>query len=255
MKSLKFKIPFESYRVGVGDGVMTLPLSLTEVSGLPRLGDRTYEAIREAILSGAFRPGAKLTVDHLVARLGVSRTPVKEALIRLEREGLVRIVPRHGAFVVRLTAADAADLYDLREVVEGLAARRAAERMDAAALSELDSLLEQSRACLGEPNYARYSHLDVAFHSAIAKASGSPPIQQVLESLRSQTRLLMATSVTLAGRLERSYAEHREIVEALRTGNAERAEQVARAHIRAVRDAVLEYLRGADGPTASAFPE
>lgn len=220
-----------------------MSLSLDEVATLPRLVDRTYEAIRGAILAGVFAPGTKLTVAKLVAKVGVSPTPIKEALIRLEREGLVRIVPRRGAFVVRLTVDDAAELYDLREVIEGLAARCAARRMDGAALWELESLLEQARACLSKPDYVRYSDLDVAFHAAVARASGSTRVRQVIESLRLQTRLLMATSVTLPGRLESSYGEHRAIVEALRSGDPDRAEKAARAHVQAVREAVLEHLR------------
>ena len=221
---------------------------LQELSDLPRVGDRTYEAIREAIVSGSLAPGTKLTVDHLAHRLGVSRTPVKEALVRLEREGLVRIVPRHGAFVARLSVPDVEELYDLREVCEGLAARRAAMHARREQLAELEELLARAEQCVRSQDRVRYSDVDVLFHGAIARMSGNGRLVEVLEGLRSQTRLLMAASVVLPGRLQRSHQEHRRIYEAIAGRDPRRAEAAARAHVRAVRRAVLAHLNGAQAP-------
>ena len=222
---------------------------LTELTSVPRVGDRTYEAIRLAILSGRFAPGSKLTVDHLARQLKVSRTPVKEALVRLEREGLVRVIPRHGAFVEQLSRSDVEELYDLREVCEGLAARKAATRATEADLARLRELVDQAAQCVRDGDRVRYSDLDVAFHGLIVEMSGSRRLTQVLEGLRSQTRLMMATSVVLPGRLRLSHQEHQALLQALSAREPARAEEVARAHVRAVRAAMLEHLDGA-GPSA-----
>lgn len=228
----------------VGNGTAATP---------PRLGDHTYEAIRQAILSGLFAPGSRLTVDAVANRLGVSRTPVKEALVRLEREGLVRVVPRRGAFVAMLSAEEVLELYDLREVLDGLAARKAAERITPQELATLARYLRRADKCAATGDLTRYSDADLAFHQAVRQASKSPRLVEMLENLRDQTRLLMSTSILLEGRLQRSIEEHRRIYEALRRRDGPAAEEAARAHMRAARQAVEEYVRSRSGAGAAAL--
>lgn len=220
----------------------------------PRLGDHTYEAIRQAIISGVFAPGSRLTVDAVAKRLGVSRTPVKESLVRLEREGLVRVVPRRGAFVAMLSAEEVLELYDLREVLDGLAARKAAERITPQELAVLAGHLRRADKYAAAGDLARYSDTDLAFHQVIRQASKSPRIVEMLENLRDQTRLLMSTSITLAGRLQRSIDEHRQIYEALRRRDGAAAEEAARAHMRAARQAVEKYVRSRSSSGPSSLP-
>ncbi len=218
------------------------PPDLEQITATPLVGDRTYQAIRDAILSRVFAPGSKLTVDVVAKRLGVSRTPVKEALVRLEREGLVRMVPRHGAFVATLAPEEVLEIYDLREVLEGLAARKAAQRVTRQHLARLATLLRKTEAHAAAGDLTLYSDVDLLFHQTIREASGSPRLIDTLENLRGQVRLLMSTSIVLPGRLEKSVQEHRRIYEALKRRDPEAAEEAARAHMRASREAMASYL-------------
>ncbi len=216
------------------------------------LGDRVYQAIREEILAQAFAPGARIRVEHFTRTLGVSRTPVLDALRRLEAEGLVSTVPRQGIYVVEFTRRRAEELYAVRGALEGLAARLAAARV---AAGELDrSVIEQLRALIAEQSegvrsgdLARFSRADIAFHSGVLSASGNETLARSLEAIYGQILVLRLRTLNLAERAAPSVAEHTRVLRAIEAGDGAAAEAAARAHVELVSADAARVLAALGG--------
>jgi DNA-binding GntR family transcriptional regulator len=217
---------------------------------LPSLGQRrtvgelTYQAIRAAIVARRLKPGTRLVVDDLAEELSVSRTPVKEALGKLEREGLVVMHPHRGARVATITMRDIEEIYALREVVEGLAARLAAQAIDQGDIARLRSLIEEGQEALAAQDYHTYADVDLRFHGLIRRASGNQRLQRIMESLDGQIHILITTSAAVPGRGTASVDEHRRVVEALEAGDPRAAEEAMRAHVAHARAAILAHWGG-----------
>ena len=207
-----------------------------------RLIDVVHEALRDAIAGGVLPPGTRLREAAIAQQYGVSVTPVREAMRRLEREGLVAVSPHRGAMVSVFTARDIANLYEIHEVLQCRAARHAAAaaHCDFAAL---EALLAAMAAVLDEPDQREFNRLDLAFHRAINDMGGNPQLADLIE--QTHRRILsqrIRLAVHLPGRPALSHAQHHELFIAVRTGDADRAEMLTRAHIRSVRDAVVRLL-------------
>ncbi|MDR7417911.1 MAG: GntR family transcriptional regulator [Armatimonadota bacterium] len=211
--------------------------------GRTTLAHEAYRALRSAILDRRLPAGRKLVVRVLAEDLGLSPTPIKEALAALEREGLVVAVPHRGYHVPQITPHDVEELYALREVVEGLAAARAATRGDERLAAQLDRLLERQRLCVRTGDVQHYGDLDVAFHRVLREASGNARLVRVAESFNGQIRLLISTSAQLPGRLPLSLQEHEAIVRAVKLGDGTAAETAMRHHVRQAGRALLAHLR------------
>jgi len=156
-----------------------------------------YLAVRAAIVDGRFPPGQKLVVRVLAEELRRSQTPLKAALAALEREGFVIAIPDRGYFVPRTDGEDLRQIYELREVVDGIAARNAAQsdsRLELVGI--LRNLLAQQHRCVELGDLRRYSDLDVLFHSAIWQACGNPRLIQIAENLLGQLRIGSATTAS-----------------------------------------------------------
>lgn len=210
--------------------------------GRTTLSREAYRALRSAILDRRLRAGRKLVVRVLSEDLGLSPTPIKEALTALEREGLVVAVPHRGYHVPHITPHDVEELYALREVVEGLAASRAARLSDARVSAQLDRLLDRQRVCVRAGDVERYGDLDLAFHRTLREASGNARLSRVAEAFDGQIRLLISTSAQLPGRLPSSLQEHVAIVRAIKAGDSQAAEAAMRHHVRQAGKAVLAHL-------------
>ncbi|MFA1545981.1 GntR family transcriptional regulator [Actinomadura chokoriensis] len=202
------------------------------------LTEQSYLRLREAILQRRLPAGARLSVPAVARRLGVSRSPAREAIARIAAEGLATFVPRKGAVVARITAADLLEIYELREVLEGLAARLAAERIAADGLAGLRALLDRHRAAVEDGDVARHMELDQAFHRALRHAAGNRRLLEPLDRLQAQVRIAMDTTHRSPGGMPQALAEHEEILAALRDHDAVRAEAVARAHIIRLRQSI-----------------
>jgi DNA-binding GntR family transcriptional regulator len=208
--------------------------------------DRAYEALRGGILAGRYGFGERLGEIEVAEELGLSRTPVREALRRLGSEGLVDVLPNRGARVRTWTAQDLEETYELRAVLEGLGARRAALRQDDATLAELDVLagemvrVDPSLGHRPPGDFADLAALNARFHALIITASGSAQLGATLAG-RVQLPLVMRTyrRYTPAA-LARSHAHHREIVDALRARDGTWAESVMRSHVLAARAVLME---------------
>jgi DNA-binding GntR family transcriptional regulator len=207
------------------------------------LGIQAYQGLKRLILDGRAAPGEKLNEMELAGALGISRTPVREAINRLEKEGLVQIFPQRGAFVVQFSEKDVFDLFLLRENLEGLAARLAATRITESSLARLDSCMSGFREPFGDKAIRRYAREDFKFHQGIVVLSDAPRLIGLVSSLHDHIRMFRLTSRGLPDRMSSSLAEHRQIINALRRRDPEQSEKRMRQHIRRVRDGVMKNLR------------
>ncbi len=192
---------------------------------------KVYDELQEAILSGALQKGESLTELSLSEKLGVSRTPIRGALGRLSEEGLVSLVPNRGAVVVGITKEDIIDIYRIRMRLEGLASAMAAEKITEKGKQALIENIELSEFYLQKHDTEHSKELDTLFHKTIYEASGSRTIERILSDLHRNTKGYRKVSLTMPGRLECSAAEHREILDAILSGNAAEADRLTSLHV------------------------
>ncbi|MBM9504091.1 GntR family transcriptional regulator [Actinacidiphila acididurans] len=206
-----------------------------------------YDHVRGAILDGSLAPGSRVTVRPLSEQLGLSPTPIKAALAALERQGFLIAVPHRGYFVPETGTDDLLELYELREALDGIAARRAAVAPDHARMAvQLSRLLVRQRKAIEAGNLHSYGELDLAFHRLIWEGSGSRRLIPIAENLIAQVRLGNRLSAQAPGRLPVALDEHEAILEAIRTGDPRAAEQHIRLHVRQAGHALRRYLGAQD---------
>lgn len=208
------------------------------------LEEKVYLALEDAILSGEYKRGDALTEMSLCKKLGVSRTPVRSALHRLSEEGLIEVAPNRGAIVVGMNDEDLADIYKIRIRLEGLASSMAAERMSDEEKRALAEAVELSEFYLGKGDVEKLKELDTSFHIIIYKASGSRTLSKILSELHRNIRSYRKLSLTVPGRLEKSIEEHKEILEAIQSGDAKRADEITSRHIENAMNNMIIATKG-----------
>jgi DNA-binding GntR family transcriptional regulator len=207
----------------------------TDIIARTTLADRVLEQIAEAIVQGTLAPGAPINEVELSSRLGVSRAPLREAIFRLEAKGLVKRTPHLGARVVDLQPNDLKDLFAIREGLEGMAARLAADAMSIAELDQLEQSLEAHRLQHDVASGTAYYQAggDQDFHFRIARGSNNQRLVQLLcEDMYSLMRVYRFRGSASPGRATQAHKEHQQILAALRRRNAQAAEDAMRRHIR-----------------------
>ena len=200
------------------------------------LGSRVYRTIRDDILEGKYHSGDELKEKNIGDELGVSRTPVREALRQLELEGLVSIVPNKGAFVIGVSLQDIQDIYEIRALLEGLCAKWAAINISDEQITEMDENLVLSEFHESKGNYEQLVSLDNRFHEIMYEASGSKELKRVLKDYHEYVLRVRKNSLGAAGRAKNSTAEHRKIAEAIKAHDSLRAEDCARTHIKSTKE-------------------
>lgn len=198
------------------------------------LRGKVFQKLREDILSGKYKDGDELREITIGEELGVSRTPVREALRQLELEGLVEIVPNKGAYVTGITPKDVVDIYKIRSMLEGLCARWATEHITDEQLEELEEIVMLSEFHLRKAKEGKLQHvseLDGKFHRILYEASNSRILDHVLTDFHKYVQLARSLSVRNKGRAEKSVAEHRAILEAMKNKDKNLAEKLANEHI------------------------
>lgn len=207
------------------------------------LGNQAYQELKNIILERQIPPGGKLNEGELAAALGISRTPVREAINRLEKEGLVEIFPQRGAFVVQFSEKDICELFLIRENLEGLAAYLAAGEMDDKNLAKLESFIQGFKEPFSEKDVKRYAREDFKFHQTIVLLSGARRLINLVSTLHDYIRIFRLTTVGLSARMKTSLEEHQRLIEAFRKKDAGEAERRMREHIRQVRDGVMSNIK------------
>ena len=203
-----------------------------------------YEALRELIRQRELTPGLLISEGQVATRLGMSRTPVREAIGRLAHEGLVTVLKKRGIVVTTLSAADLDDLYTVREVLEGLAARLAAARIDEEGVVRLARILEEVATALERTDVETLTKLDVAFHNGLARAASNQRLERLLGQIRDVAILdeLRARMMAAPSRFTSSYAEHVAVFKAVEARQPEEAERMMRQHIRASLRWTVDYI-------------
>jgi DNA-binding GntR family transcriptional regulator len=212
-------------------------LSAPSKNGFETEAHRLYRVLKREILAEAFRPGQPLAETELAERLGASRTPIREALIRLQADGLVRIEPRRGAFVQALTVADFLEINELRLILEPYAARVAALRLDRAQIEPLRTRHAAIRTNdPDEMDFQALEQLDSDMHETIARASGNERLRQLVQSLDDMMQAMRV------GDMRRRHRETHEslgqLIVALEAQDPDAAELVLRRHISDFRGAI-----------------
>lgn len=198
------------------------------------LGGQIFNRIRDDILSGNYTTGEELKEATLGKQLGVSRTPVREALRQLDLEGLVEIAPNRGAKVIGISRKDVEDIYHMRARLEGLAARKAAEQIKEEELAELEEVILLSEFHVKKPESKQMVRLDGRFHEIMYRASGSRMLEHVLTDFLHYVKMARSHSVKTEHRAQESVKEHKRILEAIRQRDGDLAEQLANEHIQHV---------------------
>jgi DNA-binding GntR family transcriptional regulator len=204
--------------------------------------DEVFTSLRNAILSGHFKPGERLVEKDLAEQLDISRTPIREALRKLELEGLVAYEPRKGVVVVGVSSDDALEIYMIRAVLEGLAAKLAANKRTKDELNKLKKLLFGMEECIQKDKISKLTSLHASFHTFIAELSKSPRLYQMIISLHDYVKNFAEIPCYLPGRLLRGWEEHKEIVDAIDNRDDARAENAARNHIMQAKDSLLKVI-------------
>src|SRR5574337_1028176 len=178
------------------------------------LADAVYEALRRAIVEREFDAGEPLTEHDLCRRFGTSRTPVREALAKLERDHLVRVVPKKGAFVRPVSHDEIRELYQVREALEALAVRLAAPRLDREELTGFEARFQELKSRGAKIKYTEVRALGEEFHGYLIKQSGNGKLMEFLEQIREQIRAVWTMSILAPRRVQGLIHEHLSMIEA-----------------------------------------
>ena len=210
--------------------------------GSASLEEKVYLSLEEQIISQKLRPGEAVTEMKLSRELGVSRTPVREALQRLDREGLIQLIPNKGAVVLGISEQDLIDIYKIRMRLEGLAARIAAEKTDAEFCRLLGDNVDLTEFYMEKGDIEKVKNLDSEFHDIIYRSCESRMLGKTLSELHRYIASYRKLSLAADGRIERSLAEHREIYDAIVRGDAAAADALMSEHVARALENLLTII-------------
>jgi DNA-binding GntR family transcriptional regulator len=206
------------------------------------LNEVVYDAIKERIIASKFSSGFRLQEEHLVKLLGTSKTPIKIALAKLEQEGLVETIPRRGTYVIELTNEMMIEIYSLREVLEGLAARVAAQKVTSNFLEKMWDDLSKFDPKQNDISLNRYLKLDERFHKSIIQRAKHRYLEEALKRLFDIINMFKLRAASVRHKSIEPYNEHIKIFKALQARDPELAEEAMRFHIRQVIQVLLDNI-------------
>lgn len=221
---------------------MDSELELLVLRGGEGLADSIYESLRDAICDGILKPGYRLREVALAQQFNVSSTPIREAIRRLDHEGLAKLEPRRGAVVTRPQLSDIAGLLEVRELLGVAGARRAAERAaaDPAGIAAAEAALAEAEASVAAFDQRTFTRCDVKFHVAVNRIGGNDAIRRFDEVVQRQIQQARRSLAHLsADRMAEALQEHRAILDAVRSGDPDAAESAFRRHHRTAGDALV----------------
>ena len=214
-----------------------------------RLVHEATEVLREAIVSGQLPPGGRLIQERLAQELGISRTPLREALLRLEQQGLVASAGRRGLAVASLSPEIILDTMDVRGNLDTLAAQWAVDRMTNRELAQLRAAHERARRCIVEWQPEAWLAANIEFHLHVVRGAHSPPLERAMPVGRMPVRLLVSNAYFEHGQAQIDFAEHQQIMESLEARDVERVRAAAEHHAAQRRQAMVEQLNRLEGAT------
>ena len=206
------------------------------------LRDVVFNTLRQAILKGELKPGERLMEIALAEKLGVSRTPIREAMRKLELEGLVVMIPRRGAQVANITEKDLNDVLEVRIALENVAIEKACTRMSEEDMGRLWLAAKEFEHTMAEGNLVRLAEADVAFHEIIYRASDNKRLNQVLNNLREQIYRYRVEYLKEEETRNVLVKEHEELTKAIRERDVKKAQEISFRHIENQRMAIIQSI-------------
>jgi len=205
---------------------------------LSPIRDKVYAHLKDAILRGEYKAGDRLVERVLAEKLSISRTPIREALFRLETQRFVRTVPRKGVVVNEITQAEILEVFMILASLESLAARLAAQKVNDEIAAEIDQLIAEIDAALNDGGGDEVE-LNVQYNELIGRAAGNPKLHEMLVDLKDYVRAFSNLSSALPGRTKEALREHRDVLGAIRSGEEDLAESFTRIHLEKSRKAYI----------------
>lgn len=221
--------------------------SLGVLSRRKSLGQHVFENLKHAILRGDIPPGSRLVENRLAETMGISRTPIREAMHKLEREGLLKKLPNSGFTVTGLTRQDIEETFGIRSVLESYAARLAAANHEDGELAPLEEKIEEYQACLDQGRMEDLPEINTQFHDILYALSRSPKLIKMVNDLRDQIYRFRKIILKAEARAKASNDDHRKMLKAMRKRDAERVERIVREHILRGQKMVLRELKNRSG--------
>jgi len=217
-------------------------MNLEPLHNVADLSERAYHAIKAAILTLKVRPGEILTTGNLALQLNISRTPVREALLRLQQDGLVKLLPQKGAEVVGICAEDITEILELRIVLESYAIKVATQRLTDEELQNLDRVLQEAMDAYQRGERGVASDTARQLHNMMINKVNNRRMRILLDSLEDHYMRIRFFSSLIPGRLEKSFAQHQAILAALKSRDTHRAEQAMINHLTSVKEDILASI-------------
>lgn len=211
------------------------------------LREKILETIRDAILKGSLKPGERVSEPELAERFGISRTPIREAFRQLESEGYLVVIPRRGAVVASLSERDVEEFYSIKSILEGYAARIAAERMATREIERLEAINEKLSQIADAGDIKSFFRVHNEFHELFIKASGNDKLGELINQLVLKFNRLRLASLSQPGRMAISVQEHRKIIEAFRKHDGELADNLVRRTATIGAEVLLQSLAQEQG--------
>ena len=207
------------------------------------LRDVVFNTLRQAILRGELKPGERLMEIQLANKLGVSRTPIREAIRMLEQEGLAVTIPRKGAEVAKMTEKDMEDVLQIREALDELAAKIACEQISEEQLEELVATMHEFEESTKTDNVKKIAEADVKFHDIIYQSTGNPKLVNMLNNLREQMYRYRLEYIKDKTTHERLVQEHNRIIDAMQLGNVKEAKAAIKLHVENQEENILKSIK------------
>lgn len=226
---------------------MSNKLTPIKLDSYQPLREVVFETLRDAIRKGILKPGERLMEIHLAEQLGVSRTPVREAIRKLELEGYVIMMPRRGTYVSNLSIKDINEVFEIRTSLDSLASGLAAERITDEELEHLQRLLVVIGEAIKEKNMEKIVEADTKFHDILYQASRNNRLVGIIYNLREQLTSFRAKSMAYPGRLVETLEEHRRIVDTIAQGDAVAAQKASEYHMERSEHTLLLSMEDKDG--------
>lgn len=207
------------------------------------LRDVVFNTLRKAILTGKLKPGERLMEVHLASRLGVSRTPIREAIRKLELEGLVIMIPRRGAEVAQITEKSLKDVLEVRRALDALSVELACDRITEEEIRTLKDACDEFENAVKGKEVSVIAKADVALHDIIVQAAGNQRLQQLVNNLAEQMYRYRFVYIKDESQHEKLIAEHKEIYESIAKRDKERASKAAKIHIDNQEKSIIRQIR------------
>ena len=225
-------------------------ISLNSLDSLPlrvSLGEHIFSHLRKAILKGEISPGKRMVENRLAKDLGISRTPVREAFHKLEREGLIKLTPQGGYIVTGLSKEEIEDIFGIRSVLESYAAGLAAINYDNGDLRQLEEKISEAQKCLDENQLEDLPRINTKFHEILYSLTGRPKLIEMINNLQAHTYRFRHIILSERKYVEHSIKTHKDLVRALKRRDVNRSESIIKKHILRGQSIVMKALKDKKG--------